>query len=113
MGQQQPSFQIQHATEFEVEQDDFFQVQHEEQDNKVVTPSSSKTPPPSPAVEQEAFSMEGAETSLEEAASAVALQQRSEQPTAQPLQVGDDASKEDEDREKDKSDIESDQAKDD
>ena len=31
----------------------------------------------------------GAETSLEEAASAVALQQRSEQPTAQPLQVGD------------------------
>merc|ERR1712241_744422 len=51
--QQQPSFQIQHATEFEVEQDDFFQVQHEEQDNKVVTPSSSKTPPPSPAVEQE------------------------------------------------------------
>merc|ERR1711997_1368473 len=76
------TFQIQHATEQEV--DDFYQVQpttaNEEVEEEGPTTTKvekdvtsevkleSKTPPPSPAIEQGSYDMEGADTSLVEAA---------------------------------------------
>merc|ERR1711997_917935 len=87
-GAKQPTFQIQHATEQEV--DDFYQVQPTatategdestaadatadatETDKSADTSEvklESKTPPPSPAIEQGSYDMEGADTSLVEAA---------------------------------------------
>merc|ERR1711997_436244 len=119
----QPTFQIQHATEQEV--DDFYQVQpttaNEEVEEEPTTTEvekdvtsevklESKTPPPSPAIEQGSYDMEGADTSLVEAAAIASRELEEEehtalstqQPSAEVLQPSlihsdDDPSKEDED----------------
>merc|ERR1712156_47020 len=76
----QPTFQIQHATEQEV--DDFYQVQPTTANEEVVEEEptttkvekdvtsevklESKTPPPSPAIEQGSYDMEGGPRNLED-----------------------------------------------
>merc|ERR1712173_363637 len=90
-GAKQPTFQIQIATEQEV--DDFYQVQPTwaNETEEVEAPTEvkkdattevkleSKTPPPSPAIEQGSYDMEGADTSLVEAAAIASRELKEEE----------------------------------
>merc|ERR1719219_2215837 len=88
-GAKQPTFQIQIATEQEV--DDFYQVQpttaNEEAETSTEVKKSpttevkleSKTPPPSPAIEHGSYDMEGVDTSLVEAAAIASRELKEEE----------------------------------
>merc|ERR1712173_314496 len=90
-GAKQPTFQIQIATEQEV--DDFYQVQPEttnetdeveaatevKKDATTEVKLESKTPPPSPSIEQGSYDMEGADTSLVEAAAIASRELKEEE----------------------------------